>query len=323
MRPLHGGDLTAATAVFGTSEMGWLDVSTGINPIPYQVDQHTALNWERLPTDGDVFELIAAARDYYGIPKSAEVLAAPGTQSIIQWLPRIRKLSTVNIVGPTYGEHAHCWRANGHRVKETTEIKQADVVIVVNPNNPTGRRFDPKLLHSIAQHQAANDGWLIVDEAFADVDPKVSSIEFAGTPGLIILKSIGKFFGLAGARVGFAVADKDVTAELKSALGPWAVSGPAIAAAKAALLDFDWQDDALARMERDADRLDGILTGAGLEVLGGTPLFRLAETPNAADIQQNLGEKGVLVRAFEAHPNWLRFGLPGRESDWQRLEAVL
>lgn len=323
MRPLHGGDLTAATAVFGTSEMGWLDVSTGINPIPYPVDPEMALNWGRLPTDGDVSKLITAARDYYGVPKSAEIVAAPGTQSVIQWLPRLRKLSTVNIVGPTYGEHAHCWRANGHRVQEVTEIKQADVVVVVNPNNPTGRRFDPELLQSIAQHQAANDGWLIIDEAFADVAPRVSSIEYAGTPGLIILKSIGKFFGLAGARAGFAIADKDITSELGAALGPWAVSGPSIAAATSALLDFEWQDDALSRMERDADRLDGLLTTAGLKVVGGTPLFRLVETSDAAIVKQKLGGKGVLVRSFEDHPNWLRFGLPGKQSDWQRLEAAL
>lgn len=271
----------------------------------------------------DVLELIAAARDYYGVPDSAEIVAAPGTQSIIQWLPRLRKLSTVNIVGPTYSEHAHCWRANDHRVQEITEIKQADVVVVVNPNNPTGRRFDPDLLKSIAQHQAANDGWLIIDEAFADVAPRVSCVEFAGTPGLIILKSIGKFFGLAGARVGFAIADKDVTEELKFALGPWAVSGPSIAAAKAALLDFEWQDDALSRMERDADRLDELLTTAGFDVIGGTPLFRLVEASDAANIERKLGEKGVLVRSFEDHPSWLRFGLPGKQSDWHRLEAAL
>lgn len=323
MPPVHGGDLTAATAVFGRSEMGWLDVSTGINPSPYPVSSEMALNWGRLPTDGDLMELTIAAREYYGVPKSAEIVTAPGTQSIIQWLPQLRKLGTVNIVGPTYSEHAHCWRANGHRVQETTEIEQADVVVVVNPNNPTGRRFEPELLQSIAQHQAANNGWLIIDEAFADVAPQVSSIEFAGTPGLIILKSLGKFFGLAGARVGFAIADKDITSELKAALGPWAVSGPSIAAAKAALMDFEWQVNALSRLERDADHLDGLLTSAGLKILGGTPLFRLTESPDAADIKQKLGEKGVLVRAFDGHPHWLRFGLPGKESDWQRFEAAL
>lgn len=323
MRPLHGGDLTAASAAYGEPVNGWLDLSTGINPLPYLVNPELPLNWGHLPTKAEQFELIHTARDYYGIPSSAYVAAGPGTQAIIQWLPRLRAKSTVHILSPTYAEHAYCWRLAGHQVHETTEIQQADVIIIVNPNNPTGRTFDPDLLISIAEYQASKDGWLIVDEAFADVVPRASAIEHAGRPGLIILKSLGKFFGLAGARLGFLVGDLSVVSEIETALGPWAVSGPSIAAGTRALSDFEWQDDALSRLERDTDRLDHMITSTGMNVLGGTPLFRLIETLDAPMVKQKLGAKGILVRTFQDHPNWLRFGLPGTEEDWQRLEDAL
>lgn len=323
MRPFHGGDLTAARAAFGEPAVGWLDLSTGINPAPYALDPEMPLNWGRLPTKDDLQGLTDAARDYYGVPSRASVAVAPGTQAIIQWLPQIRSASTVHIVGPTYAEHRHCWQSAGHKVRETAEIEEADVIVVVNPNNPTGRMFDPDKLASMAEYQAAKDGWLIVDEAFADVIPRISAIEHAGAPGLIILKSLGKFFGLAGARVGFLVGDLNVVSEVQSALGPWAVPGPSIAAATHVLLDFEWQDDTLSQLERDADRLDQLLTNAGMEIHGGTPLFRLVETSDASSIQQKLGKKGIVVRVFADHPHWIRFGLPGHEEDWERLEAAL
>lgn len=323
MRPLHGGDLTAASAAFGEPGDGWLDLSTGINPIPYPIDSTLSLNWGHLPTKAEQFGLINAARNYYGVPPSAYVAASPGTQSIIQWLPKLRANSTVHIVGPTYNEHAHCWRLGGHDVKESSDFEDADVIVLVNPNNPTGRTFNPDKLALMAEYQASKDGWLIVDESFADVVPRASAIEHAGIPGLIILKSVGKFFGLAGARLGFIIGDLNVISEVESALGPWAVSGPSIAVGAHVLSDFDWQDDTLSRLERDADRLDQLLVTSGMKVLGGTPLFRLVEVSGASTVHKKLAEKGILVRVFKDFPDRIRFGLPGKEADWQRLQVAL
>lgn len=323
MRLLHGGDITAASADFGAHPDGWVDLSTGINAVPYEVDSSEPLGWERLPTAGDQQKLLTAAREYYGAASAAQIAASPGTQAIIQWLPRLRPQGTVHVVGPTYGEHAHCWRNAGHQVRVSSEFEEADVVIVVNPNNPTGRTIDPGKLAAMAAYQHAKDGWLIVDEAFADVTPECSCIEIAGTSGLLILKSFGKFFGLAGARLGFLVSTSSIISELETALGPWAVSGPALSVGMQALTDQDWQDATLKRLQEDAKKFDALLEAHGMRILGGTNLFRLADVDDAASLRQKLGKAGIMIRVFEEHPTWVRFGIPGPEADWKRLETAL
>lgn len=323
MRLVHGGDITTANADFGPHPDGWLDLSTGINPVPYEIDPSEPLGWEHLPTHDDLELLNKTARNYYGLQPSAGIAASPGTQAIIQWLPRLRPQGTVHIVDPTYGEHAHCWRNGGHQVRESSDIEDADVVVVVNPNNPTGRTFDPAALAELAAKQHARNGWLIVDEAFADVVPEVSSANVGGTPGLLILRSFGKFFGLAGARLGFLISSSEIISNFETALGPWAVSGPAIAVGTRALADQDWHTATVKRLKHDAKRLDDLLAANQMRVLGGTPLFRLVEVPDAMVLRQKLGEAGIMIRVFEDHPTWVRFGLPGPEADWNRLENAL
>lgn len=323
MGPLHGGDLTGAEAQFGKPRKGWLDLSTAINAAPYPLDADLALNWDHLPTKGEQLALIQAARDYYSVPGSAFIAASPGTQAIIQWLPRLREPSKVHVVSPTYAEHAYCWRAAGHKVHESPNVEDADVVVIVNPNNPTGRALDAEKIIAMAAYQNAKGGWLIIDEAFADVVPSCTAVEHAGVPGLLILKSFGKFFGLAGARLGFLIGELSVVSAMEAALGPWAISGPAIAAGIKALNDYDWQERTLSRLSDDADRLDELLTSVGLRVIGGTPLFRLADAPDANALHGKLGHQGILVRKFTDHPAWIRFGIPGPEADWERLEAAL
>lgn len=323
MGPIHGGDLTGAEAQFGKPRKGWLDLSTAINAIPYEVRPDLPLNWDHLPTKGEQLALIQAARAYYDVPKSAFIAASPGTQAIIQWLPRLREQSKVHVVSPTYAEHAYCWRAAGHSVRETSNIEDADVVVIVNPNNPTGRTLSAEKILAMAEYQDAKGGWLVVDEAFADVVPSCTAVEYAGTPGLLILKSFGKFFGLPGVRLGFLIGELSVASELEAALGPWAISGPAIAAGIEALNDHNWQETTMSHLTDDADRMDMLLTSAGLEIIGGTPLFRLADVSDANALYEKLGRQGILVRKFDAHPTWIRFGIPGPESDWERLESAL
>ena len=239
----HGGDLGAATEKFGTPPDGWLDLSTGINPTPYPVGMLPAAVWQRLPIRDDVTKLDAAARTYYGTPDNTALVAAPGTQAIIQLLPSLRATGTVAIIGPTYGEHGHRWRTAGHDVTEvaTLDAADADVIVIVNPNNPDGRTVSPDRLMTVAKQQAARGGWLVVDEAFGDVAPQLSIVPASKEPGLIVMRSFGKFFGLAGLRLGFAIGDPAVIAALADALGPWAVPGPALVlgarAARSSLAD--------------------------------------------------------------------------------------
>jgi cobalamin biosynthetic protein CobC len=284
-------------------------------------------NWGSLPTATSLGNLKQAAAMCYGVSNPELITAAPGTQALIQWLPRMRAAGRVSVVSPTYNEHAHCWRIAEHTVKETWDLAQAeenaDVIIVVNPNNPDGYQYDPNDLKSLAKRQAEKGGWLIVDEAFCDVVPELSVANAVGSPGLIILRSFGKFYGLAGLRLGFALTDPVMTERLSTFLGPWAVSTPAIIIGEEALLEDDWTTTTRQQLQLSSDRLDRLLVASGLEVVGGTTLYRLVATDHAEAIYQTLAQRGIMVRQFQYNPKWLRFGLPRREPAWRRLEVAL
>ena len=323
---MHGGDLSGAEAKYGKPEAGWLDLSTGINRIPYPVPDIGNEQWQRLPLATELNAVVEAARATYVVPETAGLVVAPGTQAIIQWLPRMRKPGSVAIVGPTYAEHTQAWRRAGHSVLEVHSIEDAgsaDVVVVVNPNNPDGAETDVKKLLDTASKLAKRQGLLVVDEAFADVTPALSVIPQTPHPGLFVLRSLGKFFGLAGVRIGFGIGEDVVTSKLADALGPWAIGGPALSIAATALSDGDWQHETRSRLAEDAARLDTLLAPAGLVIEGGTDLFRLVSHNDAASVADKLGHAGILVRTFEDRPKLLRFGLPGPEEEWARLSKAL
>lgn len=322
----HGGDLAAAEARWGRPAEGWLDLSTGINPVSYPVPAIDPAAWHRLPQHDRLRALLETARTCYGAPAAAPVVAAPGTQILIQLLPRLRPGVRVAIPGPTYGEHAACWTAEGAVVSAVGSLEEAaaaDVVVLVNPNNPDGRVVEPRRLLALADALAARGGLLVVDEAFAEITPGVSIAAAAGRPGLLILRSFGKFFGLAGIRLGFALGAAAEIDRLARWLGPWAVPGPAIETGIAALADQDWHERTRTRLSADAARLTQLLTGSGFADRGGTDLFRLVEHPKAAQIWDRLGRAGILVRPFPDRPALLRFGLPGDEIGFARLAVAL
>lgn len=322
----HGGDLAAAEARWGRPAEGWLDLSTGINPVPYPVPATDPAAWHRLPQHDRLRELQETARSCYGAPAGAPIVAAPGTQILIQLLPRLRPGARVAVLGPTYGEHAACWAAEGATaatVGSPEEAAAAAVVVAVNPNNPDGRIIDSERLQALADDLASRGGLLVVDEAFAEVTPSASIASGAGRPGLLILRSFGKFFGLAGIRLGFALGAAAEIDRLARWLGPWAVPGPAIEIGIAALSDRKWQDETRARLSAGAARLTDLLTTHGFADRGGTDLFRLAEHPEAAGVWDRFGRAGILVRPFPDRPTLLRFGLPGDEAGFARLAAAL
>lgn len=320
---LHGGDLDGARAAFPGAPLPWVDLSTGINPWAYPLPPVPQDAWNRLPGRGEEAALRAAAADCYGAPSAELVAAASGSQALIQLLPRLRAPSSVAVLGPTYAEHARCWTLAGHKVRVTTDLTEADVLVVVNPNNPDGRRWPVTRLLELAAAQAARGGWLVVDEAFADMRPEDSAAAHAGRPGLIVLRSFGKFFGLAGLRLGIALAPDELAAALREAVGPWAVSGPGLSIATAALNDRGWIAATRDRLTDAAAELDRLLAVAGLRVVGGTELFRLVEDGRAPALYRGLGAAGILVRRFEHRPDWLRFGLPGDDASLRRLEKAL
>ena len=315
----HGGGLIAARRRFPHAPEPWIDLSTGINPVPSPVPPIPAAALTRLPEPDEVAELEAVAARAYGVADPACVVAAPGTQALIHLLPRLLTPRTVAIVSPTYAEHRAAWSLAGHDVTEVASLAEAagaGVVVVVRPNNPDGAVIAEAAL---LEHRT---GLLVVDEAFADLEG-CTLARFVPLAGLLLLRSFGKTYGLAGVRLGFALADAHWAATLRAALGPWAVSGPALYAGLHALSDSAWRDAATARLSDDAHRLDALLTQAGCRLVGGTKLFRLVECPDAAGLANRLGDAGILVRQFNERPTLLRFGLPADAAAWSRLQAAL
>lgn len=297
----------------------WIDLSTGINPVPYPLAPLPMETWSRLPTQQHERALLEAAALRYGVRDLATIAAAPGTQALIQLLPRIVPKSRVVIVGPTYDEHEACWARQGHDVSIVASLEGAagaDVVIVVNPNNPTGL-----LLPSAALRRP--NGLLIVDEAFIDLLPQDASLAGNLPASTVVLRSFGKVYGLAGVRLGFAIAEKPITDRIRDELGPWAVSGPALEIGRRALADSVWLEAATGRLSTDLQKLHSLLVSAGCEIVGGTPLFCLARHADAAALADRLGRQGIHVRQFARNPQWLRFGLPAGVEEFSRLAAAL
>lgn len=319
----HGGNLFAAARQYGIPLKQWLDLSTGINPRGYPVPEIPATLWQRLPQDDDGLHEAAAA--YYG---TTRILPAAGTQAILQVLPRLRAPCRVAIPTPTYAEHPRAWEAAGHTVTRfapenaITIAGNTDVLLLCNPNNPTGQRYDTNELLAWRAELTSHGGWLVVDEAFLDATPEHSLASHIGQPGLIVLRSLGKFFGLAGARVGFVLAWQELLADLEDMLGPWPISGPARLAATRALGDMCWQTATRQQLQRESARLADMLATHNLPPSGGTPLFQWACTHRAPALHDALARQGILTRLF-LEPASLRFGLPETETTWRRLELAL
>ena len=324
---LHGGDLDAARNLFPGAPEPFVDLSTGINPHPYPIPPLAPEIFSRLPEPAELARLAGLAASAYGAPSAENVVAAPGSQVLVTLAARLLLPGRAVILGPTYAEHARAADAAEYEVATVAELGlmgDADLAIVVNPNNPDGRIVSREDLLAVAARQRAHDGLLIVDEAFMDAGPYGESLSAqVEAANVIVLRSFGKFFGLAGLRLSFALAAAPLAAQLNTALGPWPVSGAALAIGAAALGDHAWRDAMRASLAVAADRLDALLASAGLEAVGGTPLFRLVRTPEASQLFDRLGRAGILVRRFPERTELLRFGLPGAEPEWQRLEDAL
>ncbi|MHB1291638.1 MAG: threonine-phosphate decarboxylase CobD [Sulfuricella sp.] len=319
----HGGQIRQAARRYGIPPEDWLDLSTGINPLGWPVPAIPPECWRRLPELDD--GLMEAACRYYG---SGSALAVAGSQAAIQALPSLRPPCRVGLLAPTYAEHALAWTHGGHHVESlaSAEIEarldRLDVLVLVNPNNPTGERISTEALLAWRRRLMARGGWLVVDEAFMDATPEESLTTHAGAEGLVVLRSLGKFFGLAGARVGFVLAWPELLVRLNETLGPWPIAHPARHVARLALADGTWQVDERRRLAGDSTRLNELLGRHGLSPAGGTSLFQWVKCERALAIRDELAQMGILVRCFDS-PFGLRFGLPGGEAEWVRLEQAL
>ncbi len=322
-------------ARYGGSRDQWLDLSTGINPVPYPVANIPADAWQRLPDEGAMDRLLTAARAFWNVPDSASIVAAPGASALIRVLSRtlshtdMPHLPKPDIEDRTYNE----WAAAFELPDYIRYDPGPGIVIRVHPNNPDGRLMDAGLIGSTPL--------TVIDESFCDTIPNHSHVARTATPGVVVVKSFGKFWGLAGLRLGFLIGEPNTlglrdeassilpthgytSASTKDALGPWPVSGPALEIGARALADHAWADATRARLADDAARLDALLHSTGATLVGGTNLFRTyAMSGSAAEWQAKLARAHIWTRIFPYSTTWMRFGLPGSEAHWAQLEAAL
>lgn len=322
----HGGRLDEAVALYGGDRSTWLDLSTGINPVPYPVGTPPADVWHRLPDHAAQDALIEAARAYYCVPEHMGIVAANGTQTLIELLPGLLNSQNVDIISPTYREHELCWRKAGRhveRVADTTHLSAlSNCAVVVNPNNPDGRVFAPSKLITLGEEMSRRHGYLVIDEAFCDTQTGSSMIP-AMRDNMLIYRSFGKFFGLAGLRLGFLIGPTVIIQQMQNLLGPWNVSGPALEIGRRALEDHTWQASTRERLGKDSSNLAEMLELAGLRIKGKNPLFVFAEHARASHVHETLLKAHILVRRFPEMPDKLRFGLPTDESGFSRLKSAL
>ncbi|MEP3233864.1 MAG: threonine-phosphate decarboxylase [Hyphomicrobiales bacterium] len=330
--PVHGGDLKSAMALareFGFEAgnlSSWIDLSTGINPRAYPIPELDMSLWHGLPTQDLREKLIGAATTYYRAPSSDHVLAASGSALLIQLLPNLFEGEAVSIVSPTYGDHAAAWQRSA---RACSLIGSADEhhdgnLVLTNPNNPDGRKYSADELLGLAEKQTRAGSWLIVDEAFADLgDGEKPTAALVDEFNVIILKSIGKFFGLAGVRLGFMVAPPAIIEGMAKQLGSWPVSGPALEIGFQALSNVAWQNETRAFLKAQTDAVLEIFRHASIPVVGGTDLFTLVDQSSKLALFKELLRAKIYVRSFDYNGNWLRVGLPANDDELARLKAVV
>lgn len=310
----HGGGIDAAAALYGGARSDWLDLSTGINPVAYPIGFIPLGTWQSLPDARAMDRLLAAARAFWDVPDTAQIIAAPGASAIIAQLPGLAD-GDAFIPTPTYNEHAAAFRAHGRQV---TDDSGAPAHVYVHPNNPDGRFWDG----------GRGTGLTILDESFCDTCPADSQVALTVRPGTVVLKSFGKFWGLGGLRLGFAIGHPQTLAPpgragLADLLGPWAVSGPALEIGARALEDTAWATETRQRLREDTTRLDTLMAKSGATLIGGTTLFRTYSVPSASHWQDKLARSHIWTRIFPYSTEWIRLGLPGSPADWTRLEEAL
>ncbi|MEO8242229.1 MAG: threonine-phosphate decarboxylase CobD [bacterium] len=314
----HGGNLDQAIRLYGGDPAAWIDLSTGINRVPYPVGTLPPEVWTALPTRSAMAALLEAARTAYRT--TAPIVALSGAQGAIQLVPLLAR-GRARILAPTYNEHAAALRSAGWSVQDVTSLTDlagADLAVVVNPNNPDGQHHSRADLLALVPKV----GRLLVDESFADPVPEQSLAADAGRPGLIVLRSFGKFYGLAGLRLGFALGEQTDIDRLTVLAGPWPVAGAAIELGRRALRDADWTAETTQRLVADVARLDDMAMKVGWQLIGGTALFRTYATPDATSAQTQLARQQIWSRIFPSSLHWIRLGLPGTPQEWARLASA-
>lgn len=320
--PRHGGQLAQACARFGGAPEDWLDLSTGINTNGWTPPADLAVAWQRLPEPDALEALEAAAARHFGCD-AAMCVAVPGSETALRLLAHLIGLPGLHSA-PCYATYRAAFGCS-HDLAELTALPtRATALVVGNPNNPDGTLQSRASLMAMLDHQERYGGWLIVDEAFADCDPTLSIADtLQEERRLIILRSLGKFFGLAGLRLGFVIAPPGMVNALRAILGDWPLHSGALILGRAAYADHAWIAQTRNALPLRSSRLDQVLIGHDLAPLGQCPLFRLIDTTAAPALFERLAGQRILTRPFADWPHLLRIGVPGDQTALDRLDKAL
>ena len=315
----HGGNIDFASARYGFASGDMLDLSTGISPFVYPLPPINVDALQPLPTATAHDACITASRHAYGVPEQLAITAGAGTQAFLQIIPRLVKTGTVWIRQPTYNEHVHCWADAGHHIVDGDIMPdEADHAVVVFPNNPTGDRYAD--LVSLASDIERKGGLLVIDGAFLDnAEGANLLVDLSVFSCVIHLRSFGKFFGLAGVRLGFAIASQIHSDSMAGILGPWAINNVALIAGSTALRDDAWIANQKGTLERQSAELAKMLTNANLEIIGGTLLFQTIRDADAVSLHKHLAKAGIWARVYREWPDLMRFGLPRDRNEMDQL----
>lgn len=322
----HGGALSEAIAKYGGTASEWLDLSTGISPFSLPLPEISADSWRRLPEQSEVRRVCELAMRHYG--GSVVPIAVPGTQAAIQLLPFLTpNASEVAIVSPTYGEYEQAYRRMDMEVDpidalDGATVTRASVAVLANPNNPDGRETPRDDIFGFVRAQRHR--LVIIDEAFADMRQDLTMVGAAGMePNLMVMRSFGKFFGLAGLRLGFVFAEPALAKILSDRLGPWAVSGPALAIAAHAFSRLDLINELRGKLDKAYTMTRSALKMASVKIVGETSLFFYCDVGDGAAVRDLMASHKLLVRAFDHSPSRIRIGLVPDELSAVRLRETL
>jgi cobalamin biosynthetic protein CobC len=313
----HGGGVVSARRHFGDGD--WIDLSTGINPHPWPGAADMAFDWQRLPEPEALAALESVAASHFGVDPR-HVCAVPGSEIGLRLVGAL-------IGGPAQhiapGYRTHGAMIAGSAATMFDAVRDGGTLILANPNNPDGRVIDRNAMQLLLRRRGS-DGWLLVDEAFADADPAASvAAAVSDAQRLVVFRSFGKFFGLAGVRLGFVIAPHAIIVALRDRLGAWPLSAAAIAIGCAAYADHAWTAATRERLPRDAAALDAVLTAHRHQPIGSCPLFCLIAVDDARALFERLARRAILTRPFADQPRWLRIGLPADADALAQLETAL
>ena len=325
----HGGDLSDAVRV-NRKIKKWIDLSTGINPNAYNDFNIDKTVYSHLPSGNQLAELMSIARGYYNLNQEIKICAYQGAQGVINILPNIVNKNihdTIQILTPTYTEHYRVWNDHGFKIRLVTNIENeldpSIPFVLVNPNNPDGKLFQPKYLEELWERIRKAGGFLILDESFMDGTPDMSFRFDNCRDNVIVIRSFGKFFGLPGLRLGFVYGDNHYINKVSSLVGPWPISSSSLLIARKAMLDTVWISATITDLKMKSTALSNFLHDQKLKTVGDCYFFKTIELDNASQMHKALANHGIWTRIFNYNQKWLRMGLTKNKFEFEYLANTI